>query len=98
MSALKIISNKTPRDFIYWYDLSEKEKRDFDYLKTEDEQMSASFFRYRGNVYDAAEFMRVGSNGELKGWDGYSSDTYFSGVLVKFIWDQVVVGRYYSVG
>jgi hypothetical protein len=34
---------------------------------------------------------------QFKGWNGVQSDSFFSGVLFKFINDyDVIVGRYYS--
>lgn len=40
--------------------------------------------------------MNVSNGDTWKNWDGYQSDTFFSGVLVKFVdLDQVIVGRYY---
>jgi ABC-type xylose transport system substrate-binding protein len=100
MSSLVIVTNNVPRGFLYWTDLTEKEKKNFDYLKTEDDQMNATFFAYRGHVYDLGEFMRIEnhSNHKMSKWDGYSSDSAFSGVLVKYTkdLDEVIVGRYMS--
>lgn len=70
----------------------------------------ASFFRYRDQLYDLGEFSRViAPNSQrchsmecdapaFQGWDGYQSDSYFSGLLVRYSNDfhQVVVGTYYS--
>lgn len=90
---MKIITNNQPRLLLYGYELTDKEKQDFDYLEDID---SHSFLKYKGTIYDAGEFMRV-DNDYLKGWDGYSSDSYFSGVLIKYIdSDHVIVARYYS--
>ena len=74
------------------HELSPAELKEFDYLG-EDE---GTFFRYRGNVYDLGEFMRT-LNEELKGWDGFAADTYFSGVAVKLSedGDQVKVASCY---
>jgi hypothetical protein len=66
-------------------------------------RLDASFFRYRGELYDLGEFMSTRGMPEfspLVKWDGYSSDSYFSGTLVRYV-DQdhdmrVVVGRFYS--
>jgi hypothetical protein len=91
--CITIITNNVPRDVLYSHELPAKELAEFDYLDNPEE---ASFFRYKGEVYDLGEFMRGG--GELSAWDGYQSDSYFSGILVKYAQDneRVIVGRYYS--
>ena len=72
-------------------------RREFDYL-SEDEFDEREFFKYRGVWYDIGEFMRIGDNSPFgNNWDGYSSDSYFSGVLVKNCFDgNVIVGTYLS--
>src|SRR5690606_15213267 len=105
-----IITNNQPRDLISWYDLTEKEQADFDYV--EDGQFSG--FRYKGQVYDLGEFVRILSRSQQNNgyynsfahtcddgdvmlqWSGVQSETYFSGVLVKYTSDfeSVIVGRY----
>ena len=91
---MQIITNNQPRNLISWYDLTEKEKADFDYI----EDGAFSGFRYKGQMYDLGEFMHCEQsvNG-LANWHGISSDSFFSGVLVKLVDDDsVVVGRYFS--
>ena len=96
---MKIVTNNAPRFTVDGFDLTKRERAEFDHYNPE-ELDSAVFFRYRGNVYDLAEFMRVQDEaGELKGWHGYASDSFFSGVVVKFVdnsTESVVVGRYYA--
>lgn len=53
--------------------------------------------KYRGHEYDLGDFLRVEPNSELVGWAGYTSDTFFSGVVIKFCPDDndfVIMGRY----
>lgn len=89
---MKIITNNQPRQLIYGYELTEKQKQDFDYLDDIDSQ---DFVRYKGNIYDVSEFMSTYNMDSLKDWDGYTSDSYFSGVLIKIIdSDTVIIGRY----
>jgi len=93
---MKIITNNQYRNMIYGYELTDKERADFDYV---DDIDSHDFFRYRGNVYDPSEFMRTRQElNDLSGWDGYQSDSYFSGVVIKYSSDceQVKVGLYLS--
>jgi hypothetical protein len=97
---MKITTNNVPRDVIEAYELTQKERKEFDYLnwdKLEKGEDSASFFRYKGNVYDLNDCERVfNMNSSFPGWDGFYSETYFSGVIFKYTddWEQVIVGRY----
>lgn len=94
MSNIKIMTNNKPRQLIYGYELTDKQKQDFDYLEDID---SHDFVKYKNNIYDLSEFMRVENNSSLKDWDGYSGDSFFSGTLVKYLdSDTVVMGWYYS--
>ena len=94
MTNIKIITNNKPRQLLYGYELTDKQKQDFEYIEDID---SHDFVKYKNNIYDLSEFMRVENNDSLKGWEGYSSDSYFSGTLVKYIDDDsVIMGWYYS--
>lgn len=96
----QVYTNHHKRPILYSWDLSEKELEDFDYYDAVELEF-ATFFRYKGAVYDLGEFMRVGKNAPafMQEWDGYSNDTFFSGILVK--WpdddpydDSIIVGWY----
>lgn len=108
--AMTVITNNKPRELVTWHELPESQRQWFDYIGCEDDRYSPRFFAYRGSWYDASEFMRVPTEREapqsgpsLKGWDGIATDTYFSGVLIRYpreSWgeldtDHVIVGRYY---
>lgn len=100
---LTVITNNQSRLLLNWNELTDKEKSEFDYLKTEDRQAEASFFRYRGWVYDVSEFTSTVNVGPLASWHGYASDTFFSGVCIRWLiedgcydYDRLIVGRYYS--
>jgi hypothetical protein len=113
MSEPTIRTNFHHYDVLYWWDLTKKEQREFSYLETEQEQQDASFFRYRGDVYDLSEFERVPptftttlvrQHGEKtfptdwKLWDGYQSDSFFSGILVRYVehFERVIIATYFS--
>jgi len=112
MDKLTIITNNVPRPIIDGWNLNEKERAEFDYInwKAVDEgNDSASFFRYKGELYDLNDgFMTtvgVGAPEAFKEWDGYQSDSFFSGILIRYPrgeyeaepdYESVVVGRYYS--
>ena len=94
---MDVSTNNKSRLLLSWYELSEKEKRQFDYL---DSDCSNSFVRYKGDVYDLGEFSKWTFNNI---WDGYLGDTYFSGIVFRFAkegdrkdYDRVIVGYYYT--
>ena len=100
---MKIKTDNIPRHLVYGYELTLKECAEFDYLSPE-ELNERDFVRYKGQVYDLGEFMRidktVAPHPQREGWEdwhGYSSDSFFSGVLVKFSDDgeSVVLGTYF---
>lgn len=95
---MKIITNNQPRPLLDWSNLSEKEQAEFDWLGTEEEQCSAEFFRYKGQVWCLDEFTHT-STERFADWDGLHSTSAFTAVLIKFIHgldDEIVVGRCYS--
>ena len=94
MSELTIRTNGQYRPVLCWENLTAKECAEFD----KEVFYNSSFFRYRGWVYTLDDFMRVGNNALFTGWDGYHSDSFFSGVLVKYssCGDAVKVATYLS--
>lgn len=106
--GIRIITNNVPRPVVDAYELTPAERAEFDYLDwaaIEAGSDSASFFRYRGTLYDLGEFSHdygitrgTGLPEHLSRWDGYQSDSFFSGTLVRFVDDgeSVVVGTFIS--
>lgn len=95
MNTLTIRTNNVPRQLIYGYQLTEAEREEFDYLD-DDALDSQDFFRFKGKVYDLSQFLRC-EGSELTEWEGYSPDSYFSGLVVKYAEDDsVIVGQYFS--
>ena len=95
--TLTIKTNNAWRDLTYRSDVPAAILvSQFDYLSEDD--ASDGFFCYLGHWYHTSDFMRVERNEGLKGWDGYSSDSYFSGVVIKLSSDgeRVKVGTYFS--
>lgn len=95
---MQIRTNNIPRDIIYGYELTEEQRKEFDYLnwqKIEAGEDNAEFFWYKDQLYDVGEFMVSSMFPE---WDGYSSWTFFSGICIKFVEDfeRVIVGTYCS--
>jgi hypothetical protein len=96
---VKIYCNNQPRFVLNAWDLTEKERAEFDYLP----EGEGSFFRYRGACYDIGEFSRIDSSiaphPQRPGWEsfhGYASDSFFSGTLIRLSRDgeSVTVARY----
>lgn len=96
--SLKIVTNNQPREIIYGSELPKSKRKDFDYIEDDMDFNNNQFVQYRGDYYDLGEFLRIENNSDLKGWNGYSSDTYFSGTLIKICEDNdyVIMGQYFS--
>lgn len=106
---LTIKTNNVPRPVLRGYELSPKELTEFTDENTTDDELEelslAEFCRYKGEVYLLSEFIstrpgsfNLGLPEEFKKWDGYSSDSFFSGQLIRFCdnYESVIVGRYCS--
>jgi len=111
---VKIVTNNVPRDILYPHDLSMVELKEFEYLidaddRDNDEELQtkwcdsgAQFFRYRGDLYDFSNFVRielqsartnsfcigVEEGSPLLKWDGAQSDSYFSATLIRYARDE----------
>ena len=105
---LTITTNNVPRDLLSCFDLTDKERAEFDYIEDMGDAIDR-FFRYRGNVYDSHEFVRIElaskrtnpyclgvweEDSPLLNWDGYQSDSMFSGIVVRYCedYERVIVG------
>ena len=113
-AELRIRTNNVPRELLSGWDLSEAERRELDYVADVDDQDAwcnecDRFFRYRGDIYDTQQFVRierraamtsgfchgVDDDSPLLEWDGIQTDSFFSGVVVRYLRDEdgyVVVG------
>jgi len=119
MSEIRITTNNVPRNIVNAWELSAEERAEFDYLDwpaIERGESSAEFFRFKGELYDIGEFSRIISPGAARrhpmesaeptfqGWCGYRSDSFFSGMLIKWARDdsgapdlgRVIIGTYCS--
>jgi hypothetical protein len=111
--ALTITTNNVPRDLLSGWDLTERERKELDYVAPVDDSEAWGnevdrFFRYRGQIYDTHEFVRIvppggidpnpyvfrDHAGELSKWDGIQTDSYFSGIVIRYCddFERVVVG------
>ena len=98
-SNIMEIRTNISRRIIGDYQLTEKERLEFDWIDWQAIDAgndSASFIRYKKQLYCLDEFMRCLDSFPYKGWDGYYSDSAFSGILIKFVGsDYVIVGQYF---
>lgn len=93
---MEIRTNNVPRFTVDWYDLTEKERAQFDYL---DSDTAKGFFRYRRITYDIGEFVRAETL--FPDWHGFAPDSCFSGVVIRFPErgidnESVIVGMYFA--
>lgn len=100
-----VTTNNVPRDILDGWELTFEERKEFDFLDwpaIQEGSDSASFFRYKGDLYYLNDFM----SSPIEGWDGYSPGTYFSGLVVKYPHldndpamaldsERIIVGAYY---
>lgn len=97
-----IRTNNVPRPVIYGYELTDKERAEFDYidwLGDDSEGATRQFFRYKGALYDLGDCMRVEPMNSLcTGWHGYYGESYFSAVVVRYVddWERVIVGQAFA--
>ena len=97
--AIVIKSDKKWRTFKYGYELPKKWRKEFDWLKGE-AFTDGNFAYYRKWYYALDEFLRIEPSGQtigFRGWDGYISDTYGSGTVIKISSDgnRYKIGHYY---
>jgi hypothetical protein len=113
MSELTIQTNGHWYELKPLTELPRKATREFDYVRDEEEHYTPRFFRYRGAWYDSHEFVRivprarqvdfehgVSEGSPLLQWGGIQTDSFFSGVVIRYEkdggdygdWDRVQVG------
>ena len=89
--TVTVTTNHRPRPVLGGFELTAKERADFDYLGTDDDiKAHSSFVRYRGVVYDLAEFLIFPTKDTTRdGWDGHNGgDSWFSAVYMKYLRDD----------
>jgi hypothetical protein len=102
MGELTIKTNNVPRDVLHWWELTDKERAEFDYLDTENRRMEANFVRFKNWVYDLGDVECIGNYAQhepkFKSWHGIVSDSYFSGVVFRYVddFERVICGTYFS--
>ena len=81
---MELKTNNHWRTFVYANEVPEEILKDqFSYL---DSDVYDEFFNYRGVWYHLSDFMRIERHSACPfpdGWEGYYSDSFFSGVLIR---------------
>ena len=104
---MQIKTNNIPRRIIYPWELSTKERKQFDYINweafdSETLEVDNLFVRYKGRLYDLTELSAVTEGmqnaGGFSGWDAFVSESFFSGVVFRYLPDleYAVVGSFYA--
>lgn len=97
---IRIRTDHKWRAIVYGYELTRKERAEFDYLD-DSEIETRHFIRYRRVTYDLGEFMTTSGLPEfnpLRKWDGYHSDSFFSGIVIRYDreCEHVQIGTFFS--
>ena len=85
MPEIEIRTNSRQRDVVLGHDLTEAERKEFEYLDwsvPDGNGWTRDFARYRGQLYDLGD--TEGIPQFAPGWDQYVSDSFFSGVLFRY--------------
>ncbi len=82
--SVEIIGNGHVRELLDAYQIQDLGLEVPDWI--DDLDYGYQFFVYKGDVYCMADFMRIEKNAPewMKEYDGYSNDSFFSGVVVKY--------------
>lgn len=79
---LQIKTNYHFRPILSFFDLEEKEQKEL--IDKYENIEESSFFRYKRQVYALEAFMKYDGFLPFINPDGYTSDTYFSGLFIRF--------------
>ena len=93
---LTIITDHKWKEFKYGHELPKKWRKEYDWMD-EDEFNNSEFIMHKKWATPISEFMTIKHNSELKDWDAYSSDTMFSGLVIRIneSRDMYQIGSYY---
>ena len=97
---MKIVTNNVPRDLLSAHELDPAlREKEFDYISEGEwfEDCHNRFFQYKGVWYDVNEFSVNTTHPQLPldKWDGIQTDSFFSGIVIKYCddFEGVIVGR-----
>lgn len=109
--TLTVTTNHHRRPLLEAYELTSDEQKEFSYYDWDAirrGELSAWFFRYRGELHDLSDFTMLahGAPANLHeeplatmGWQAARADSYFDGLVIRYEDDQygdpaVIVGHY----
>jgi hypothetical protein len=96
VQSMDIKSNYRYRNLLDWEELSVKEKKEFSHTDRELD----TYVRYKKQIYLLNDFTAIVNNSPFDSikWNGYISDSFFSGVLIKLSNDSnsAILATYYS--
>jgi hypothetical protein len=98
-AEMTIKTNNHVRKFYYLFELPKKvQEEEFSNFEVKEEHETDQYIKYKGNFYSFGNFMRLSENHPFPGWDGYSSDSFFSGLVIKLLDDgeSYIIGTYFS--
>ena len=83
---MQILTNNHERQFLYGYEVPQSVIDDYDHLV--DGENQDGWIRYRNTWYHLSDFMVLSNSGfgvvsEFDNWSGYTSDSAFSGVVIR---------------
>lgn len=101
--TIEIITNNVPRQITNAFELTSRQWKQLGADKEEREKSiedGESFVIYKNYPVRLGDFMTLDKNSPFSSfWHGYSSDSFFSGILIHICEDDqdfVIVGRYFS--
>lgn len=98
MGKLEIITDHKWKMFKYRDEVPQKQVNDYDWLS--EEEKTDGWIWYRKRVYHISEFMDLNNKFHNPNhpfpapWNGYISDSFFSGILIEISED----GEMYRIG
>jgi hypothetical protein len=92
---MQIKSNYKRRPLLGDVDVPKKVLDEYDWL--DDDEKTDGWMKYKDQYYHLSDFMWIPADiKDMKGWDGYMSDSFFSGIVIKVFYytDEYIIGTY----
>ena len=92
---MQIKSNYKRRFLLTDVDVPKKVLDEYDWL--DDDEKTDGWMKYKDQYYHLSDFMWIPADiKDMKGWDGYMSDSFFSGIVIKVFYytDEYIIGTY----